>query len=135
MHLPKLAAAVNLQRRLNENWKSRRASTIARSEEAPSPTRLCESINKPAARSEAHITVARRPGNIPVLSWTKNRRIPSTKLGKDDRSTTSGPTSSLQSIHLGPAPSAIVDIYKRQRHVEKQISLDLKNNEKTKLSI
>jgi hypothetical protein len=70
-----------------------------------------------------------------MLSWTKNRRIPSIKSGKDDRSTTTGPTSLLQSIHLAPAPNAVVNNDKHQRHVEKQISPDLKNGEKTKLSI
>jgi hypothetical protein len=34
-----------------------------------------------------------------------------------------------------PGPSAVVDNDKRQRHVEKQTSPDLKNGEKTKLSI
>jgi hypothetical protein len=78
-------------------------------------------MNKPAASSEAHVVVARRPENVAVLSWTKNRRILLTKSGKGDRSTTSGPTSSLQSIHLAPTPSAIVDNDKCQQHVEKQI--------------
>jgi hypothetical protein len=88
-----------------------------------------------AASSEAHIPVARRPGNIPVLSWTKKRRIPSTKSRKDGIPTTSGPTSSLQSIHLASAPSAVADNDKHWRHVEKQISPDQKNGEKTKMSI
>jgi hypothetical protein len=41
----------------------------------------------------------------------------------------------LQSTHLAPAPSAVVDNDGHQRHVEKQISPDLKNDEKTTLSI
>jgi hypothetical protein len=41
----------------------------------------------------------------------------------------------LQSTHLAPAPSAAVDNDGHQRHVEKQISPDLKNDEKTTLSI
>jgi hypothetical protein len=40
----------------------------------------------------------------------------------------------LQSIHLAPIPSAVVDNDKRQRRVEKQISLDLKSVEMTKPS-
>jgi hypothetical protein len=91
-------------------------------------------MNRPAASSKAHVDVARRPGDIPVLSWTKIRCIPSTKPRKNDKSTTSGPASLLQSIHLAPAPNAIVDNDKRRRHVEKQISPDLKNGEKTKLA-
>jgi hypothetical protein len=71
-------------------------------------------MNRPAASSEAHVAVARRPGDVPVLSWTKIRRLPSTKSEKNDISTTSGPTSSLQKNHLAPAPSAVVDNDKRQ---------------------
>jgi hypothetical protein len=97
--------------------------------------RLYESMNRSAASSEAHIAVARRPGDILVLSWTKIHLIPPKKSGKNDRSTTSGPTSSLQCIRLIPASSVAVENDNRQRHVEKQISLDLKNIEKTKLSI
>jgi hypothetical protein len=40
LHSPKLAAAARLQHRQDERWKRGRASTIARSKEAPSPTRL-----------------------------------------------------------------------------------------------
>jgi hypothetical protein len=54
------------------------------------------------------------------------------KSGKCDRPTTSGPTSSLQSIHLAPAPGAAVENDERQRHAEKLISPDLKIDEKTK---
>jgi hypothetical protein len=97
--------------------------------------RLYESMNWPAASSEAYVTVARRPGNIPVLSWTKIHRIPPKKSGKNDRSTTSGPTSSLQCIRLAPTLSVVVENDNSHRYVEKQISLDLKNSEKTKLSI
>jgi hypothetical protein len=97
--------------------------------------RLYESMNRPAASSEAHVAVASRPGDMLVLSWTKIHRIPPKKLGKNDRSTTSGPTSSLQCIRLAPAPSVAVENDNRQRHVEKQISLDRKNSEKTKPSI
>jgi hypothetical protein len=43
-----------------------------------------------------------------------------------------GPTSSLQSIHLAPAPGAAVENDERQRHAEKLISPDLKIDEKTK---
>jgi hypothetical protein len=50
-------------------------------------------------------------------------------LEKNDKSTTSGPTSSLQRNHLASAAS------KGQRYTEKQISPDLKNDEKTKLPI
>jgi hypothetical protein len=41
----------------------------------------------------------------------------------------------LQSIHLTPAPNAVVYNDEHQRHVEKQISPDLKNGEKTTLPI
>lgn len=71
--------------------------------------RLCESMNSPAASNEAHVDVACRPRDVPMLSWTKIRRLPSTKSKKNDISNTSGPTSSLQKNHLVPAPSAIVD--------------------------
>jgi hypothetical protein len=70
-----------------------------------------------------------------VLSWTKIHRIPPKKSGENDRSTTSGPTSSLQCTRLAPVPSVAIENDNRQRHIEIQISLDLKNNKKTKLSI
>jgi hypothetical protein len=92
-------------------------------------------MNRPVACSKTHVTVARRPGDIPVLHWTKNHRIPPMKLGNNDRSTTSGPTSLLHSIYLAPAPNIAVDNDKHQRHVEKQISPDLMNGEKTTLPI
>jgi hypothetical protein len=57
------------------------------------------------------------------------------KSGNNDRSTTSGPTSSLQSNHLAPDPSVAAENDRRQRYVEKQISLDLMNGEKTTLPI
>jgi hypothetical protein len=57
------------------------------------------------------------------------------KSGNNDRSTTSGPTSSLQSTHLAPVPSVAAENDRRQRHVEKQISPDLMNGEKTTLPI
>jgi hypothetical protein len=42
----------------------------------------------------------------------------------------------LQSTHLAPVTSSVVDNDERQQHdVERQISPDLKNNEKTKQSI
>jgi hypothetical protein len=50
------------------------------------------------------------------------------KLEKNGRSTTSGPTSLLQRNHLAPDNIG-------WRHTKKQISPDLKNDEKTKLSI
>ena len=89
----------------------------------------------PDARNKAHVVVAPRSGNVPVLSRTKIRRLPSTKSEKNDRSTTSGPISSLQRNHLAPAASVIADNDERQRHIEKQISPDLKNSEKTKMPI
>jgi hypothetical protein len=55
------------------------------------------------------------------------------KSEKNGKSTTSGPTSSLQKKNLSPAASAIVDNHERQRHTEKLISPDLKIGEKTKL--
>jgi hypothetical protein len=57
------------------------------------------------------------------------------KSENNDRSTTSGPTSLLQSNLLALAPSAATDNDEHRRHVEKQISPDLTNNEKTKLPI
>jgi hypothetical protein len=57
------------------------------------------------------------------------------KSGNNDRSTTSVPTSSLQSTHLALTPNTAVDNDECQRHAEKLISLDLKNGEKTKLPI
>jgi hypothetical protein len=69
-----------------------------------------------------------------VLSWTRIYRLPSTNSKKNDKSTTSGPTSS-QKNHLTPAASAIADNNERQRHIEKMISPDLKTGEKTKLPI
>jgi hypothetical protein len=88
--------------------------TISRSKEAPSPTWLCMSINRAAASSDAHIDVARRPGDGPrsVAShrWYQGIMI----------STTTGTTFSLQSIHLGPAPSVAVGNNERQWHVKKQ---------------
>jgi hypothetical protein len=86
-------------------------------------------MNRPAARNKAHVAVAYRLGDIPVLSWTKICCLLSTKSEKNDRSTTSGPISSLQRNHLTPAAS------EGQRYIEKLILLDLKNGEKTKLPI
>jgi hypothetical protein len=57
------------------------------------------------------------------------------KSGNNDRSTTSGLASVLQSTHLAPATSSVMDNDGYQRHVEKQISPDLKNGEKTTLPI
>jgi hypothetical protein len=57
------------------------------------------------------------------------------KSGNNDRSTTFGPTSLLPSIYLAPAPSVTVDNDKHKRHIEKQISQDLMNGEKTTLPI
>jgi hypothetical protein len=86
-------------------------------------------MNMSAARSKALFAVARRSRDVPVLSWTKIRCLPSTKFEKNDRSTTSGPTFSLQRNHLVSAAS------EGQRHTKKQISPDLKNGQKTKLPI
>jgi hypothetical protein len=65
-------------------------------------------MNRPAASSEAHVDVAHQLWNVPVLSWTWIHCIPSTKSRRNDRSTTSEPTSSLLSIHLAPAPSIVM---------------------------
>ena len=71
-----------------------------------------------------------------MLSWTKICRLPSTKSERNDRSTTSGPTSLLQKNHLAPTASVVVaNNHERQRHNEKLISPDLKNDEKTELPI
>jgi hypothetical protein len=73
--------------------------------------------------------VTHRPGMSPVLSWTKTCRLLLTKSEKNDRSTTSGPISSVQRNHLDLAVNV------GQRHTEKHISPDLKTDEKTKLPI
>jgi hypothetical protein len=70
-----------------------------------------------------------------MLSWTKIYRLPSMKSERNDKSTTSGPTSSLQKNHLTPATNIVADNHELQRHTEKLISPDLKTDEKTKLSI
>jgi hypothetical protein len=92
-------------------------------------------MNRPAARSEAHIAVARQPGDVPVLSWTKICHLPSTKSEKNNKSITSGPISPLQKNHLALAASAIADNHERQQNTEKLISPDLKTGNKTKLPI
>jgi hypothetical protein len=88
-------------------------------------------MNKPAASNEAHVDVALRLGDVQMLSWTKICRLPSEKKCI---SIISGPTSSLQKNHLAPAAS-VVDNNECQRHNDKLILPDLKNGEKTKLSI
>jgi hypothetical protein len=104
------------------------SSTIARSKEASLSTRLCELMNRPAASSRAHVVVERRPGDVPVLPWTKSHRIPSTNLGNltDPPPPNQYPRSRASILPLGD---------KLQWHIKKQISLDLKNGEKTKLPI
>jgi hypothetical protein len=87
-------------------------------------------MNMPAASTEEHVVVAHRPGDILVLCYTKIRRIPSTKSRNNNKTTTSEPTSSLQSIHLVSASSVVVDNNERQRHAKKPISPDLKKGEK-----
>jgi hypothetical protein len=62
-------------------------------------------MNRRATSSETHVAVARRPGDVPVLHWTKSHRIPSTKSGNNDRSTTFGPASMLHNTHLVPTPA------------------------------
>jgi hypothetical protein len=58
-----------------------------------------------------------------------------TKSEKNEISTTSGPTSSLQKNHLTLAASVVADSNERRRHTEKLILPDLKHGEKNKLSI
>jgi hypothetical protein len=70
--------------------------------------------------------------DVLLMLWTKIHRIPSTKSGNNDRSTTSGPTSSPWSIHLAPATGAAEDKNEGQRHAEKLILPEVKNIEKTK---
>jgi hypothetical protein len=76
--------------------------------------RLYESMNWSTARSKAYVAMARRPGNVSVLHWTKNHRIP--------------PKSLIENIYLALAHGTIVDDDGHQRHIEKQISSDLKNS-------
>jgi hypothetical protein len=92
-------------------------------------------MNRPVARSETHVILARQPRDIPVLSWTKICRLSSTKSEKNGKSTTSGTTSPLQKNHLAPAANTVADNHKRLRHSQKLISPDLKTDEKTKLPI
>jgi hypothetical protein len=54
-----------------------------------------------------------------MLPWTKNHRIRTTKSENDDKSSTSGPKSSLQSIHLALAPNTVMCNDERQQHIEK----------------
>jgi hypothetical protein len=51
---------------------------------------------------KAHVIVARRLGDVPVLSWTKIHCVTSRN---NDSSTTFGPTTTLQSTHLALAPN------------------------------
>jgi hypothetical protein len=46
-------------------------------------------MNMPTTCSDAHVIVARRPRDVPVLSWTKICSLPSTKSEKNDKTTTS----------------------------------------------
>jgi hypothetical protein len=70
-----------------------------------------------------------------MLPWTKNLRILAMNSEDNNISITFGPTSSLQSTHLAPTHNAAMDNDGHQRHVEKQISLDLMNGEKITLPI
>lgn len=88
-------------------------------------------MNRPAASSKAHVTLARRPGDVPVLPWSKIRRIPSTRLGENDRSTTIGPNYYLQSIGLALAANAAANSNIHHRQIERLILPDLKNGERT----
>jgi hypothetical protein len=56
------------------------------------------------------------------------------KSEKNDISTISGSTSSLQQVHLAPIATFVVGNNERYRHTEKSISPDPKNIEKTKLT-
>jgi hypothetical protein len=85
-----------------------------------------------AARSESQVDVACRPRDVHVLSWTKIRHFPLTKLEKNGISTTSELTYSLQKNYLAPTANVVADKNKRQRHTKKLILLDLKKGEKTK---
>jgi hypothetical protein len=69
-------------------------------------------------------------GDVPVrVVLDQDPLPPIDEVGEEDGSTTSRPISSLQRNHLAPAAS------KGHRYIEKQISLDMKNSEKTKLPI
>jgi hypothetical protein len=57
------------------------------------------------------------------------------EIGEKDKSTTSRPISSVQKNHLAAVTSVVADNNERLRHTKKLISPDLKNSEKTKLSI
>ena len=104
-------------------------SSLPGSKETPSSTRLCESMNRPAASSETHVAVTRRSGDVPVLVWTQTCRMPSAKSRKNIRSTTFELPSSLQSIRLVLAAISSAS----KNNPKKLISLDLKKDERTKL--
>jgi copper(I)-binding protein len=92
-------------------------------------------MNRPDASNDARVVVPHRQGNILVLQWTKIRRISSTKSMNNGKFTTFVPTSSLQSIHLVSATSAIMDNDELQRHIEKQMSSDMNKCEKNRASV
>jgi hypothetical protein len=64
-------------------------------------------MNRHVASSETHVAVTHRPGDVPMLSWTKIRRLPSMKSEKNGISTIYGPISSLQKNHLAPVLSVV----------------------------
>jgi hypothetical protein len=98
-------ATPKLQHRLGARLnRCRGASTIARSKEAPSPTRLYESINRPSTRNMAHIAMARQRGDVHVLPWTKIYFILSMKSNNNDKSTSSRLTFPIPKHPTRPIP-------------------------------
>lgn len=69
---------------------------------APSPKRLLELKNRPAASSKAHIAVAHRPEIVPVLAWTRIHCTASTRVGNKTGSAAYKPSSQFQEYHFTP---------------------------------
>jgi hypothetical protein len=46
--------------------------TIVRYMEAPLPTKFCALTNRPVVSNDAYVAVARQPGDVRVLIWTRS---------------------------------------------------------------
>jgi hypothetical protein len=93
-------------------------------------------ITIPWKASAATLQVANMSLRRHMLLWHVDRGRPLANLGQDlshpieevvdnDKSTASGPTSSLQSIQVPPVPNVIVDNDGRRRQLEKHNSPDM----------
>jgi hypothetical protein len=92
-------------------------------------------MNRPDARGEAHVVVARLPGHPRVV--LDQDPPPSIDEVEEDRQIHHFRTNILapEKPPRVPAVSVVVDNDERQRYIEKLISLDLKNSENTMLPI